>query len=68
MPLSVCDKSQPKGKLGVQFYCYEASRPDERPLSLGAGPSWRTSPPAERNQTTKSAPTNAEQAIFKQME
>ena len=58
----------PKGKLGVQFYCYEASRLEQRPLSLGAGPSWRTSPSAERNQATKSAPTNAEQAIFKQME
>jgi hypothetical protein len=39
-----------------------------RSLSLGAGPSWRTSPSAERNQATKSASTNAEQAIFKQME
>ena len=56
----------PKGKLGVgvQFYCYEASRPEQRPLSLGAGPSWRTSPPAARNQATKSAPANAEQIIF----
>jgi hypothetical protein len=37
-----------KGKLGVgvQFYCYEASRPEQRPLPVGAGPSWRTVPQA----------------------
>jgi PilZ domain len=59
----------PKGKLGVgvQFYCYEASRPEQRPLSLGAGPSWRTSPPAERNQAAKTTPANAEQVVFNPM-
>jgi hypothetical protein len=61
--------NSPKGKLGVdvQFYCYEASRPEQRPLSLGAGPSWRTSPPAERTQATKTTPANAEQVVFKQI-
>lgn len=38
----------PQGKLGVgvQFYCYEASRPEQPPLPLGtaAGPSWRVAP------------------------
>ncbi len=50
----------PKGKLGVgvQFYCYEASRPEQTPLPLGAGASWRAILQEERKQATKSAGAN----------
>jgi hypothetical protein len=56
----------PKGKLGVgmQFYCYEASRPKHPPLPLAAGPSWRVIPHAERKQATKSEGTYSLEAIF----
>ena len=47
-----------KGKLGVgvQFYCYEASRPEQHPLLLGVGPSWQEIPEAERKQATRNWP------------
>jgi hypothetical protein len=59
----------PKGKVGVgvQFYCYEATRPERAPLPVGNGPSWRTSPPAERNQAVNGAATNAERSTFHPM-
>jgi PilZ domain len=47
----------PEGKMeiGVQFYCYDVSRPEHPPLTLGAGPSWRAILQAEQERTTKSA-------------
>ncbi len=40
-----------KGKLGVGvlFYCYEAARPEQPPLPLEVGASWRAIPQAARN-------------------
>jgi hypothetical protein len=36
----------PKGKLGVgvQFYCYDVSRPEQPPLPVETGQSWRMAP------------------------
>jgi hypothetical protein len=52
----------PKGKLGigVQFYCYDVSRPEQPLLSPGAGPSWRAILQAEQVRAMKRADANAE--------
>jgi hypothetical protein len=52
----------PKGKLGigVQFYCYDVSRPEQPLLSPGAGPSWRAILQAEQVLAMKRADANAE--------
>jgi hypothetical protein len=43
------DSPRCKVGVGVQFYCYEASRPEQPPLPVGAaGPSWRMAPQASR--------------------
>lgn len=46
----------PKGELGigVQFYCYDVSRPEQPPLNLEVGRSWCALLQAER-ELTKSA-------------
>jgi hypothetical protein len=38
------DAAEGKLGVGVQFYCYEAARPEQARLPLAAGPSWRTIP------------------------
>jgi hypothetical protein len=52
----------PKGKLGigVQFYCYDVSRPEQPLLSPSAGPSWRAILQAEQVLAMKRADANAE--------
>jgi PilZ domain len=52
----------PEGKLeiGVQFYCYDVSRPERPPLTFGGRPSWRAILQAEQGLAMKSADANAE--------
>jgi len=52
----------PAGKLGigVQFYCYDVSRPEQPLLSPGAGPSRRAILQEEQELATESADANAE--------
>ncbi len=52
----------PAGKLeiGVQFYCYDVSRPEQPLLSPGAAPSWRAILQAEQVLAMKRADANAE--------
>jgi hypothetical protein len=38
------DSTEGKLGVGVQFYCYEAARPEQAPLPLVAGPKWRALP------------------------
>ena len=62
------DKTEGKLGVGVQFYCYEAARPEQARLALAAGPSWRVAPYAEPRQAARSAGANSLEPLFKDME
>jgi PilZ domain len=62
------DSTEGKLGVGVQFYCYEAARPEQPPLPLAAGPSWHVTPDGEPRQIATSACANGLEAIFKDME
>jgi PilZ domain len=59
-----------KGQLGVgvQFYCYEAARPEQASMPLAAGPKWRVIPYGEPRRAAGSAGANGLEVIFKDME
>jgi hypothetical protein len=57
------DSTESKLGVGVQFYCYEAARPEQPPLLLAAGPSWRVTPDREPRQIATSAGANGLEAI-----
>jgi hypothetical protein len=49
------DSPTSKLGVGVQFYCYEVSRPEQPSLHVGTGPSWRMSAHGERKQAARAA-------------
>lgn len=38
------DSPKEKAGVGVQFYCYNVSRPEQPPMPLATGPTWRVLP------------------------
>jgi PilZ domain len=50
--------------VGVQFYCYEVSRPEQPRLDMGSGPLWRAAAPAARRQATTNAPLRGVEALL----
>jgi c-di-GMP-binding flagellar brake protein YcgR len=54
-----------KMRVGVQFYCYEVSRTEQRSLDKGTGPLWRAMPPAERRRAMLDTPLRGVEAILK---
>lgn len=58
------DSLKDKMGVGVQFYCYEVSRPEQPKLDVGSGPLWRAMPPAERRQTKMNAPLRGVEAML----
>jgi hypothetical protein len=60
----------PEGKLGVgvQFYCYDVSRPEQPPLPVAAGASWRVTPRPEQKQSTWDRACGRQTDSFEQME
>jgi hypothetical protein len=55
-----------EGKLGVgvQFYCYDVSRPEQPPLPIAARPSWRPMSFADQNKQSGSARADADRTIL----
>jgi hypothetical protein len=44
-----------KSQVGVQFYCYDVSRPEQPPLTLETGASWRATLQATRERIMERA-------------